>query len=497
MKTKLLLFFAICITLFSANAQVNSVALVGEAAGGWPGEPGNPGPTDVHQMTSTDGENWTLNQVTLTGAALNGGVKFRANNDWAINWGSTAFPSGTGTQNGQNILCIAGTYDVTFNSTTGEYNFSGGTPPSIVKLIGTAVSQVDGISLSTVDLNLFTATNVTLLDGLAQFDVDGQVTGGATFPTGSATDISLFIPVVAGTYSSITVNLGSGEYNFVAAPVYPSIAIVGEGAGGWPNDPQTDANQLVTSDGETYTGVVTLTPGSIKFRSNNNWSDPNWGGTSFPTGPDASNPTGDIVVTAAGTYDVVFTRSTGAYSFSVPTFALVGDGAGGWPVGTPGEIDVNQMITTDNGSTFTLNGITLTNGPVKFRANNGWAINYGGGSFPTDTAVFNSPNNIPAVAGIYDVTLNRMAGTYNFAPSLDTPDYSNKIFSVYPNPTNNVWNFTSTNDVITSIQVIDVLGKIVVTSTSTSVDASGLNSGIYFARVSSENGSQTLKLVKN
>jgi hypothetical protein len=134
MKTKLFLFFAVLMMSFGVNAQVTSVAVVGEAAGGWPGSPGNPGPEDIHQMTSTDGENWTLNGLVLTTFATDGGIKFRANNSWDINWGAAEFPAGTGTQGGANIQCIAGTYDVTFNSTTGVYNFSGGTPLPTVKL---------------------------------------------------------------------------------------------------------------------------------------------------------------------------------------------------------------------------------------------------------------------------------------------------------------------------------------------------------------------------
>ena len=109
MKTKLFLFFTVLMMSFGVNAQINSVAVVGEAAGGWPGSPGNPGPEDVHQMTSTDGENWTLSGLTLTTFATDGGIKFRANNDWAINWGAVEFPAGIGTQGGANIQCIAGT----------------------------------------------------------------------------------------------------------------------------------------------------------------------------------------------------------------------------------------------------------------------------------------------------------------------------------------------------------------------------------------------------
>ena len=55
MKRNLLLLIAVFLTSFGMNAQITSVAIVGEAVGGWPGDPGNPGPTDVHQMTSTDG----------------------------------------------------------------------------------------------------------------------------------------------------------------------------------------------------------------------------------------------------------------------------------------------------------------------------------------------------------------------------------------------------------------------------------------------------------
>ncbi len=487
MKTKLLLFFAICLTAFSVNAQV-SITGVG-ATGGW----GNG--FDAY-LDDTDGDGiWVLNDFTMPG----GECKFRLNSDWAINWGSTGFPNGIGVQDGPNIPAIAGTYNITFNQTTGEYSFGGGAPVPVVKLVGTAVSVAEGINMTTTNLETFTASNVTLLDGVGQFEIDGALAGGTAFPDGTLIDDMSFIPIPAGEYTSVTVNIASGEYSFVVAPVYPSIAIVGSGAGGWPNDPQVDANQLTTTDGETYKGTVNLTgdagSNEIKFRSNNNWSDPNWGGVTFPTGPDAGNPGGNIVVTATGTYDVVFTRSTGAYEFSVPTFAIVGSGAGGWPTGAVGEVDLNQLTTTDNGGTFSLNGLTLTDGEVKFRANNAWDLNYGGASL-VDALVQNGPN-ISVTAGMYDILMNRAAGTFAITPALSNTTFNAKNFSVYPNPTNNTWNFTSTSEVITSIQVVDMLGKVVATSATSTIDASVLNSGIYFAKVASENATQTIKVVKN
>ena len=56
-----------------------------------------------------------------------GGLKFRANHDWAINWGATLNVSdinyGVGVGNGDNISVPAGTYNVFFNDITGNFVF--------------------------------------------------------------------------------------------------------------------------------------------------------------------------------------------------------------------------------------------------------------------------------------------------------------------------------------------------------------------------------------
>jgi hypothetical protein len=52
-----------------------------------------------------------------------GEAKFRADNDWAANWGAGSFPSGIAVQDGSNIPTADGVYFVTFNSGTGEYSF--------------------------------------------------------------------------------------------------------------------------------------------------------------------------------------------------------------------------------------------------------------------------------------------------------------------------------------------------------------------------------------
>ena len=78
-----------------------------------------------------------------------GFIKFRANEDWSINWGAPfphiidapsflwnsdrirvedVFPAGEGAFNGMNLPVRAGTYHVTFNSRTGEYAFEAAEP---------------------------------------------------------------------------------------------------------------------------------------------------------------------------------------------------------------------------------------------------------------------------------------------------------------------------------------------------------------------------------
>jgi alpha-amylase len=70
-------------------------------------------------MQTTDQVNWTLNFTFNT----NHFMKFREGDNWLINWGGTAFPSGVGVQDGPNIPVPAGNYDIYFNSQTGEYFF--------------------------------------------------------------------------------------------------------------------------------------------------------------------------------------------------------------------------------------------------------------------------------------------------------------------------------------------------------------------------------------
>ena len=504
------LYLVMCLmAITSVSAQINNVALVGAAVGGWPGEPGNPGPTDVHQLTQVDAENWT---ITINIAA--GPCKLRANNTWGglgFEWAG-AWPTAVGTNAGDIICPAAAEYTVTLNTTTGVYNFENSAPLPEVKLVGTAVADPNGVVLNVSGTDQFTATNVTLLTGTGQFSIDGSLSGSTDFPSGAATDPAAFIPIPAGVYSSITFNTGTGDFAFTLAPLNPPVSIVGSAVGGWPGDPGNpgplDINQMTSTnaDGENYTfNALAVTTGGLKFRKDNAWTQ-SWGGVSFPVGPTVGQEGSDILVVAGqeGTYDVTFTRSTGAYAFSFPTISVVGTAVGGWPgdPGNPGPLDVHQMITTD-GATYSIPGLAVTAGGLKFRKGNAWTTSWGGVSFPTGPTVGSEGSDILVVAGqegTYDVTLNRVTGAYSFT-LLSNKGFSTSNFKVYPNPTNNNWNFSSVKENIQSIQIVDVLGKTVMTvnpnNTAANVDASALNAGIYFAKITTASANQTIKLIKN
>jgi hypothetical protein len=340
----------------------------------------------------------------------------------------------------------------------------------------------------------YSISDTTLLSGTVQFDVDGQVSGGTTFPTGTAINSTDFIPVPAAFFSSITINIATGAYTFV---LIPPVSIVGDAVGGWPPFTGNDPNQLTSTDGVNYKiDKLACTVGSAKFRQNNDWNI-NWGNAAFPSG--TGTPGGDnIAVSAAGTYDVTFNRVTGAYNFSFPTIALVGGATPtGWPTGAAGEVDATVLTTTD-GVTYTVSNVALTASECKFRANNAWTVNWGNPAFPSGTATQGGNNIVVTTAGNYDITLNRVTGDYNFTTTMSVNQFGDTSFSLVPNPTKGM--FTINADV-TKVQIFNLTGQLVKSfnnaAANESLSISELNQGVYFAKVTDSNlNEKTIKLIK-
>ena len=84
---------------------------------------------------------------------------------------------------------------------------------------------------------------------------------------------------------------------------------------------------------------------------------------------------------------------------------------------------------------------------------------------------------------------------------LSITKFDNLNFELFPNPTIDSWNIKTNNERISSIKVYDMLGKSVLSfspnNTEAKIDASTLKSGLYFAKIATDNGSSSLKLIKN
>ncbi|PWA07416.1 T9SS type A sorting domain-containing protein [Flavobacterium psychrotolerans] len=382
MKKRVLYLIMCVFTMTAINAQISLIGPGG--SGDWA--------SDVDLADSGDGITYTLKGFVSAG----GEAKFRSGHDWTINWGTASFPAGTGTQGGANIPVIAGTYDVTFNIVTGEYKFDGGAPISVVKILGTAVTPPEGLTMVTADGSVYKITT-TFLAGEAKFDLDGVLLSDMAFPAGTAA----------------------------------------EGGAG--------------------------------------------------------------IMVPAGTFTVILDITTGAYSFAFPTISLIGAGVGGWGVDTD-LATVDGVIYTINGLVINVDGSTPPSSEIKFRQNHDWAVAWADVAWPSGTGT-SLGANILALPGTYNVTINIATGEYVFTDALSTKGFSSLNFKVFPNPTQNNWNFTSANERIESIQIVDVLGKNVITvspkTNAANVDASNLTKGIYFAKIATAKANETIKLMKN
>ncbi len=85
--------------------------------------------------------------------------------------------------------------------------------------------------------------------------------------------------------------------------------------------------------------------------------------------------------------------------------------------------------------------------------------------------------------------------------TLSNEDFTANSFEAYPNPTYDNWTIKSANNNIQNVEIYNTLGRLVkevsVKNTETVIDASSLQSGIYFAKVYGENDqNNTIKLIK-
>ncbi|MCI5082447.1 MAG: SusF/SusE family outer membrane protein [Saprospiraceae bacterium] len=401
-----LIVFALIATV-SAQAQINSVGIIGSATpGGWDAD------TEMTQDENNP-DIWTISLELTTGAS-----KFRTNNDWAVNWGGETFPTGTGTQDGPDIVTAGGVYDISLNTATGEYTFTY-TGPSYgsVGIIGTGTpignfdEDVDMVQYDSIPWVYNLEITLTADEVKFRENDDWAVNWGSTdWPSGTGALGGDNIPVATPGDYNVTFNAYTGEYNFEALiPIYNTIGIIGTATpDGW--DADTDLTQNPNNP-SLWSANLTLTDGVAKFRAEDNW-DVSWGAEDFPMGVAVLDGP-DIPVTA-GEYNVQFNSATGEYNFAPPiaifnSIGVIGSATG---LGFDEDIDMYQDAAEPDQWYITL---SLTNGVIKFRANDDWATNWGDDGFPTGTGVQDGPD-IPVFEGTWEIAFNATTGVYSMTP---------------------------------------------------------------------------------
>jgi starch-binding outer membrane protein SusE/F len=459
---------------------ITDIGIIGDATVG-----GFDYDTDMFQL-ETD-TNQYEQRITLKA----GKVKFRQYNAWATAWGASTFPTGVATLTGGDIIVAAGTYNVSFNKSTGAFNFEEIKAYNSIGAIGTAtgggLADLD-LTKSPDDADVWFG-QLSLVAGSLRFRANDTTLvswgGGLAWPAGTASkDSAALVVPTAGKYL-VVLNVKTGEYKF-----FQAVGIIGPSTpGGWGAD--TDMLPNATNP-FVFEGRLKLLDGDAKFRADNDWKI-SWGGALFPAGPASS---ANIPV-SAGDYKISLNTVNGAYSF----FAVVAyDSVGLIGINGPNANWTDPVFMKKDPLDefhFFLPSATVTTSPskndgVKFRVGRNWDVNWGNPTAWPSGVGTQGGDNIQTIAGTYKVDLNTTSGAYSFGPVSSTINLLDQsALALSPNPVSN-WLTIEVKDALlqgeTRVIFLDATGRQVISQTVqvtdvARLDVSALVPGNYFIQI--------------
>ena len=203
-------------------------------------------------------------------------------------------------------------------------------------------------------------------------------------------------PVIpgAGTWI-VTLDMNNLTYT-VGKPV---LYMAGD-ANGWATN-----DYLAGEDGVHFTGFMFLNQNGFKFCTQPEWKGTNYG-ADFNTAADAANIT---MTEEAGYYKVDVDLESKSYVLTpITTIGIIGSAS---PKGWDSDVDMTYVpynAETKELGYWEIKDVTFTSGEIKFRANDDWAINWGGDV----NALTQGGDNISVDAGTYDIKLYAWANGY-------------------------------------------------------------------------------------
>ena len=202
--------------------------------------------------------------------------------------------------------------------------------------------------------------------------------------------------VIAGTGTWIvTLDMNNLSYS-VGKPI---LYMAGD-ANGWATN-----DYLAGEDGVHFTGFMFLNQNGFKFCTQPEWKGTNYG-ANFDTAPGAANIT---MTEEAGYYKVDVDLGSKSYVLTpITTIGIIGSAS---PKGWDSDVDMTYVpynAETKELGYWEIKDVTFTSGEIKFRANDDWAINWGGDT----NALTQGGDNISVEAGTYDIKLYAWANGY-------------------------------------------------------------------------------------
>ena len=148
---------------------------------------------------------------------------------------------------------------------------------------------------------------------------------------------------------------------------------------------------LSSEDGVHFTGYMYLNQNGFKFCTQKDWDGTNYGGAFFGESED------NIMMTQeAGFYQVDVDLSAKTYTLSPFNIGIIGNAT---PSGWASDTDMTYNPTE---RCWEIKGVELSDGEMKFRANDDWALSWGG---ELDNLTTQNGPNIAVTAGTYDIKL--------------------------------------------------------------------------------------------
>ena len=241
---------------------------------------------------------------------------------------------------------------------------------------------------------------------------------------GVPTQIDVYVSAQMGAYQkyysqpkTITITVTKAE------KVYPTVWVIGDYCG-WNHGNSQFLFDFIGED-KVYQGVVDFgekAANGFKLTGVGSWDDScNWGIDGNATAPEAeagsitlisSGGSGNIMAYSKRFYHFAFDKSSLVLTknLSFNTVGIIGSATpNGWDSDTDMKFDKSkQKFYVD---------VTLTDGEIKFRADDGWDLNWGG-TIP----MTQGGDNIPVTAGNYRVYLN-LNDPANISYELNSADY--------------------------------------------------------------------------